>query len=924
MELNKSFTKGSEWRKWDLHIHSDAGTVDQIVNKIINNDISVFSITDHCSVNNIDEYLKKVVEKQNEGKEIYFLPGIELRTDKGKKSVHLIGIFPIQDKEGNIINADYLKQNLLAKIECSDSDIITAGKTVLGGGKTQEEYWTRGCLEITCDFENTAEQIKQLGGITIVHAGEKSSGIETEMDHAKTEDINNLLNSLGHTKRKLMNNYIDICEIPNWNDSNLRERDFYIKEFKKPSIVSSDSHKLNDIGKKYSWIKADPSLEGLRQIIYEPELRVYLDKNPILYLYPRIISLRLKGLKLYQNKKDKEEFPPINLKDEIFLSSNLTNIIGARGSGKTVLVELLSYPFDRNVKEVKKGEKQPLIQYLAKRFPSLSIEVIFQLGENKPQVLERKINELQDPFYQSPIAFEYWSQGQIEQIAERKEKLNEYIKSKIENPQLLSISGEIDELKEELRKNRQKYLSKIDVEIELKKLLTEKKQIEEYFEKLKTIEYKEIVKKIKVNREKTRIINALIDNIKNVIKSLNAINMQIIQAILPKEEIILEIFRDSTSIIKEIKYFYAFNSEKIIDIINKYDLTIRNIQNSKELSIIAKEDQSLKSEFIQFCERNGIIVTQAEYDNKNKKVMMINEQIRKLEAKEKEFKTIEKTHCHLISQLELKYSEWQKENDKIIKEFNSAYSTSDIKIQWEDPSIKINEWIKNQFKASDEATKTLIKKHFNITSPVRTDYVDDIINELCEEKKYEIEKIVGLLENKKLPALIESMGKSENLKWYFQRDETEILRTDLIMRLKEYAEKGINLIKYKEKVLGRDSMSFGERCGTVVEIILQSGDHPLIIDQPEEHLDSKFIAERAIKILRSRKINRQIIICTHNANIVVLGDAELITALNVTIEGTEVNQGTIENPIIKKLIYDVLEGGPEAFKKREQKYGLMN
>ena len=142
------------------------------------------------------------------------------------------------------------------------------------------------------------------------------------------------------------------------------------------------------------------------------------------------------------------------------------------------------------------------------------------------------------------------------------------------------------------------------------------------------------------------------------------------------------------------------------------------------------------------------------------------------------------------------------------------------------------------------------------------------------------------------------------------------------MRLQEYEEKGINLIQYKKKTLGKDTMSFGERCGTILELVLHSGDHPLIIDQPEEHLDSKFIAIRIVDIIRKQKINRQIIICTHNANIVVLGDSELVTVLSEDANGTCGVQGSLENSNIREKIYDVLEGGPEAFKKRELKYGF--
>lgn len=134
------YPRGSKWRRWDLHVHSDSGSPEEIVDKLIEKGISVFSITDHSNVDKIDKFLEIVRQRQKAKKEIYFLPGVELKTDKGKKSVHLIGIFPLQDKEGNKIDSDYLKQNLLSKIDCSDADIIKAGKEVLREGLSEEEY----------------------------------------------------------------------------------------------------------------------------------------------------------------------------------------------------------------------------------------------------------------------------------------------------------------------------------------------------------------------------------------------------------------------------------------------------------------------------------------------------------------------------------------------------------------------------------------------------------------------------------------------------------------------------------------------------------------------------------------------------------------------------------------------------------------
>lgn len=919
----KKFLRGSEWRKWDLHIHSNCGSPDQIINAVIEKGISVFSITDHCSVEKIDEFLKIVQNKQRQNKEIYFLPGIELKTDKGKRAVHLIGIFPLQDREGNQINTEYLKQNLLSKVNCSDTDIISAGKKVLEDGKSDQEYKKRGYLEISVPFENAASQIKKLGGITIVHAGEKSSSIEKEMKHAKTEDEFELFNSLGHTKRDLMRKYIDICEVPNWGSTSLKAKDFYLKQFDKPAIICSDSHSLSNIGTKYTWIKADPTFEGLKQIIYEPKLRISLSEKKELYLYPKIISFQFKGVGKYKTSEDKKEFPPINLKKQIILNSNLTSIIGPRASGKTVLVELLSYPFDQHQKEAKKNEKLPLIQFLAKKFSGLSVEVLYQQGEKEPQVLRRDITDSTDPFYASPLTIEYWSQGQIEQVADKKEKINDYLKDRLKSGLLSNVNLEIHKLKEKLQSLREKYFNKFEEEIERNKLLAERKQIEEYFEKLKTPEYKDLVKKIQDNRAKIQCLDAFVENIQTITDVLEESSKQFSFINFPEKEKLLELFPKTSSIYRDINDLYKFINVEFADFIKGLPTLKESIKNSHERKELSEQARRFQNEFISFCEKNGIKITKSEYETRTSRLNLVNRQLRDLESKLKEYEEAKKTHAQCVQQLDDKLTNWKKENNRIIEEFNKLYSRSNIRVVWDDPSKTLSEWVTKQFIESDQKTKAIIKKHFHIPSPVREDFIGEIVKEMIEDKKYSLAKIIEYLKDRKRPLLEESSGKNENLNWFFQREEMKILREDLILRLKEYAEIGINLIQYKRKILGKDTMSFGERCGTVIELILHSGDHPLIIDQPEEHLDAKFVADRVVNIIREQKINRQIIICTHNANIVVLGDSELVTVLFAGEQGTESSQGSLENLSTRKQIYNVLEGGPQAFKKREQKYGII-
>jgi predicted ATPase len=113
--------------------------------------------------------------------------------------------------------------------------------------------------------------------------------------------------------------------------------------------------------------------------------------------------------------------------------------------------------------------------------------------------------------------------------------------------------------------------------------------------------------------------------------------------------------------------------------------------------------------------------------------------------------------------------------------------------------------------------------------------------------------------------------------------------------------------------------SFGQRCTAVIVALLSFGNKPLIIDEPEAHLDSKLIAEYLVNLVKKRKEERQIIFATHNANFVVNGDAELILHLEVNNSNeTIITPISIENTEHRKKLL-LLEGGEEAFKKRDKR-----
>jgi len=99
------------------------------------------------------------------------------------------------------------------------------------------------------------------------------------------------------------------------------------------------------------------------------------------------------------------------------------------------------------------------------------------------------------------------------------------------------------------------------------------------------------------------------------------------------------------------------------------------------------------------------------------------------------------------------------------------------------------------------------------------------------------------------------------------------------------------------------------------------GNNPIIIDEPEAHLDSSLIANYLVDLIKDKKQHRQIIFATHNANFVLNADAELIIKLENNDGNTKASSFAIENLKYREDLLK-LEGGKEAFQKREKKYGI--
>jgi len=119
-------------------------------------------------------------------------------------------------------------------------------------------------------------------------------------------------------------------------------------------------------------------------------------------------------------------------------------------------------------------------------------------------------------------------------------------------------------------------------------------------------------------------------------------------------------------------------------------------------------------------------------------------------------------------------------------------------------------------------------------------------------------------------------------------------------------------------------LSLGQQQSVLLALVLSSeSNRPLIIDQPEDNLDGEFIYSTLVPVLRRAKERRQVIIVTHNANVAVLGDAELIIVMKAMHDrGEVVARGSIDSPPIRAAACAILEGAKEAFIRRAKVYGV--
>lgn len=627
-------------------------------------------------------------------------------------------------------------------------------------------------------------------------------------------------------------------------------------------------------------IKAEKAFEGLKQIIYEPETRVSINENkPQDPLY-KINSVGLNFDKEVKTTNEQGETPfcYAGFNETLFFSPYFTCVIGGRGSGKSTLLQLIASAIKEE--SFVKGLKHETIK--------------------KYIEIQTNINIVD--------SVEYLAQNEVEEFATNVSKFTEAIFNRIDS----KSSGTLKELEKQITKGIEKFDEQIACWQEKTKLEEQLKESE------------------KIRKKYQSIINTFTD--KNYLDKKDKLQK--------KRKVLIDLEQSKEgfwTFIKELKRVVNFESKENMEEKNSYDKVYNQLKQDicKELEQI---DINIKNGCFKSDEEN-IRTLKTEHEALSQE---IGEFLKEKGVSDENIGDIRNANYHLestkknIDDLEHEI----KENDNKIKGFSYGdidENIEEFKKQINKELNKINSDFKEISKNHKEVKPITIKHHLNkdVFEGVFEDFdklVDKGFNiQRHQSKIKEYLKEIGLKDiiNMQHAEFIEELYNSidnkkaafyETLKDIFDREiHFQIYRLLILKHLRNVEKYKIFKVRYDKRAL--NEMSFGQKCTAVLVVLLSLGNNPIIIDEPEAHLDSALIANYFVALIKKQKQKRQIIFATHNANFVLNADAELIIQLKNENNKIVAQSFMIESDAYKEDLLK-LEGGEKAFKDRERKYGI--
>lgn len=980
--------KGSEWRKWNFHVHTkNTNKNDQFSSKTMeefyhtffkeacSNGISAIGVTDYFSIDRYKDAIEyraninKKVSPEGEAlfteeeinfiQRIFIFPNVELRMLPSTDKARLINIHCLFNPEyiADLDNDFFSNIENQEKFKMNRHGIMSYGKTFVPTLSDGNQEYKRGIDNFVINLESLKDLVysnKRFKDNTLFFVSNSNkdgaSAIQKHYDLFNNESGS--LNGL----RKSIYNLCDgifsatLKDIKYFLGRKSEDVDGYNEEIYKmealevitntgslkPCVVGCDAHTENDLFTRFTWVKADLNFEGLRQICFEPEQRVKIQSAKPEYKEDKLV---IDSVNFISSKNVFSTKP-------IFLNPNLNVIIGGKSSGKSILLysiaktlladsEVLknedgNFKYDLNkidtdfnfqitttggfsqnlYRQNDENSILPEIKYIPQNY---LVKLAEPALNKKGKSLNKIVRDLITEDIESKEVYQNFIFNVKQNDKLRNSKIDEYFETK----------AYLDALEGELKTKSKKEVLEKNIETNAKKVDAINKSIgltPEQIEKYKLLQKK--IEENKSNLQKLKEDHSLLRNF----------NSEIIQTVgnlkLKKDAFIQELQ------LQELKDFYLnvyANIDSLYKEISEIDIDIQIItdeegnklfKNNASLNALLKNLRIEKDRLFESIqpflkgeeEKKSIDLLNQSISEDKKALVDIDNLTNKIQEKKKLLFNIKD---ELFRMYEGNYKEYSSVIEAL-KERTIELEKDGLKItgkaQFNFPKLR------NTLIPISDGRRASFKEH-------------SVLNE--KNKSTSETKFPDILKSIKI-LFDDIIGNN-----YILTSKTSIPNTIKVILddyFFDYWE-----IKYKNDMLGE--MSTGKASFVILMLIigLSKSKAPILIDQPEDNLDNRSITTDLVNYLRNKKLERQIIIVTHNANIVVNADAENVIVANQKGQNDEEStsifkfdyiNGAIENSFeklptetdvlksmgIRQHIADIVEGGKEAFIMREKKY----
>ena len=646
----------------------------------------------------------------------------------------------------------------------------------------------------------------------------------------------------------------------------------------KPCVTGSDAHTLDHINvfpnDRITWIKADPTFEGLKQIIYEPEGRVCIQKENPTYNIEKCPFTRIyipTSTNVFVDETDisfaQQELP---------LNSNLVSIIGGRGTGKSVLINYIAAAFHK--------------QTQADNFNLNSDIVISRQASITEEAKDFKVSDNPN------VPFMYIAQSQIKDLVQNKDKFSRNIRETIGVTDEYSISSD--------------FLARAEVDINeyfrIIKIInanntTPQEKRENILKEVK--KYSDFISNITSEQNKKKL-----ESYKNRVGKLNQSNSWIDAF----QQLVSNIEKYTVETNENISAWNALFKLQNVDIpLIDTSNTIKYIKENLVPRIITarekiqKEIIDTKNEFKDYKGDLATLLSNVSvYQNK---VSELSKQIEALEVEETKYKTITSDAFKKLG-VEIKSSIESYSN--LIEQKWNEFKGHDVEI---DPKKK-------------ELLDLILQEDLNVSVDIHFDSYKmyNLLLEKLDGRSYNEEKIKKILNIETLDDFYGFISQTTDDNIFSPAIKDDLRGRLLELFFKRYTQfisHDINVTLAGKPIT---KLSFGQQ-GTIylrLQIAANMFSETIIYDQPEDDLDNSFITSELISIFKTIKQYRQIIIVSHNANLVVNSDSEQVIIAQNEDGQLKYKSGSLEDPDINNEVCQILEGGKFAFEKRERKYRI--